>query len=237
MNQVKMVDLVLPSMTNSHGTLFGGKALEMMDKAAAVVALRHSRTNVVTAGMESVSFESPIVDSEIVEVIATLKEVGRTSMKVEVEVEVWGENPKSGKRTRSTKATLTMVAVTPEGKPCEVPPMSSDLEDMESSYCSVTKSLLNLDKKFDALVWESYIYSRDNGVDILASDINTHHPALIGFCADQDSEKAWRIPSYDVKKGCSDFLLPWVTNSYGRQSIAKAISTDDIGSLLERPLK
>lgn len=117
--KVTMVDLVLPSMTNSHGTLFGGKALEMMDKAAAVVALRHARTNVVTAGMDSVSFEAPIVDSEIVEVVATLVSTGRTSMKVEVEV--FGENPKTGEKRRCTKATLTMVALGEDGKPTKVP--------------------------------------------------------------------------------------------------------------------
>lgn len=120
-NEMKatMVELVLPSMTNGHGTLFGGKALEMMDKAAAVVALRHARTDVVTAGMESVSFEAPIMDSEIVEVVASLASTGRTSMKIEVEV--FGENPKTGERRRCTKAQMTMVAVDENGKPTEIP--------------------------------------------------------------------------------------------------------------------
>lgn len=128
-----MVELVMPSMTNGHGTLFGGKALEMMDKAAAVVALRHSRKDIVTAGMESVSFEAPIAESEIVEVIATLIGVGRTSMKVEVEV--WGENPKSGERRRCTKATLTMVALS-NSKPSEVPSLLSSLSKREKNRIS-----------------------------------------------------------------------------------------------------
>lgn len=120
--QATMVELVLPSMTNCHGTLFGGKALEMMDKAAAVVALRHARTNIVTAGMDSVSFEAPISESEIVEVVATLVQVGRSSMKVEVEV--FGENPKTGEKRRCTKAQLTMVALDDEGKPTKVPALA-----------------------------------------------------------------------------------------------------------------
>ena len=116
--QVKMVELVLPSMTNGHGTLFGGKALEMMDKAAAVVALRYANKDVVTAGMEQVSFEAPIHESDIIEVIATLTDVGRSSMTVEVEV--FGENPKTKEKTRCTKAEMTMVAVDESGNPCEI---------------------------------------------------------------------------------------------------------------------
>lgn len=124
-----MIELVLPGMTNSHGTLFGGKALEMMDKAAAVVAMRHARDSVVTAGMDSVSFVAPIEEAEIVEVIARLKSVGRSSMKVEVEV--WGEDPMNGERERCTKATLTMVAVDENGKPTEVRSLFAGLSDKE----------------------------------------------------------------------------------------------------------
>ena len=117
--QERMVDLVLPSMTNGHGTLFGGKALEMMDKAAAVVCLRHSRCDVVTAAMDEVSFTAPIHESDIIEVVATIIETGRTSMVVEVVVS--GENPKTGEKTECTKAQMTMVAIDETGKPTEVP--------------------------------------------------------------------------------------------------------------------
>ena len=117
--QTKMTELVLPSMTNGHGTLFGGKALEMMDKAAAVVALRHARKDVVTAAMDQVSFEAPIHESDIIEVVATIVRTGTTSMIVDVEV--FGEKPKTGEKTRCTKAEMTMVAVDENGKPTEVP--------------------------------------------------------------------------------------------------------------------
>jgi acyl-CoA hydrolase len=124
-----MDELVLPGMTNGHGTLFGGKALEMMDKAAAIVALRHARKAVVTAHMDSVSFVSPIEESEIVEVIARLISVGGSSM--QIEVEVWGEDPLNGKRERCTKATLTMVAIDEEGKPAEVRSLFAGLTNNE----------------------------------------------------------------------------------------------------------
>lgn len=38
-----------------------------------------------------------------------------------IEVEVFGENPKSGHRIRCTKAEMTMVAMGSDGKPTEVP--------------------------------------------------------------------------------------------------------------------
>ena len=44
-----LAEIVFPDQTNHYGTLFGGEALEMMDKAAFIAASRLSRTAVVTA--------------------------------------------------------------------------------------------------------------------------------------------------------------------------------------------
>ena len=50
--------LVLPEDTNTYGNLFGGRLLEMLDKVASIVAIRHSRRGVVTASMEHIDFLS-----------------------------------------------------------------------------------------------------------------------------------------------------------------------------------
>ena len=123
--QVTLTRIVMPGQTNARGTLFGGVALSLMDEASAIVALRHARSSVVTAHIDSVDFKGPIFEGEAVEVTATLKMVGRTSMRVSVES--WGENMETGERRFCTSAEFVFVAIGADGKPCAVPPLGASV--------------------------------------------------------------------------------------------------------------
>ena len=68
------------------GTLFGGQALAWMDKAAFVAATRFARRTVVTARSEQVDFHVPVRQGQLVELVARVIEVGRSSMQIEVEL-------------------------------------------------------------------------------------------------------------------------------------------------------
>ncbi len=120
--QVTLTRIVMPGQTNARGTLFGGVALSLMDEASAIVALRHARSSVVTAHIDSVDFKGPIFEGEAVEVTARLKMVGRTSMRISVES--WGENLHTGERRFCTSAEFVFVAMGADGKPSQVPPLS-----------------------------------------------------------------------------------------------------------------
>ena len=120
---VTLTKIVMPGQANARGTLFGGVALAMMDEAAAIVALRHARGSVVTAHVESVDFKAPIYQGEAAEVTARLASVGRTSMRIHLEM--WGENLETGERRFCTTADFVFVAMGPDGKPRPVPPMDS----------------------------------------------------------------------------------------------------------------
>ena len=50
--------LVLPPDTNHLGTIFGGTVLAYIDEIAAITAMRHSGTAVVTASIDTVNFLS-----------------------------------------------------------------------------------------------------------------------------------------------------------------------------------
>jgi len=121
--QVTLTRIVMPGQTNARGTLFGGVALSLMDEASAIVALRHARSSVVTAHIDSVDFKGPIFEGEAVEVTATLRMVGRSSMRIAVES--WGENLVTGERRFCTSAEFVFVAMGDDGKPRAVPPMPS----------------------------------------------------------------------------------------------------------------
>ncbi len=118
---VTITKLVMPGQANARGTLFGGVALALMDEAAAIVAMRHARSSVVTAHIQSVDFRAPIHQGEAVEVTATLKMVGHTSMRIAVET--WGENLATGERRFCTTAEFVFVAMGADNKPTAVPPL------------------------------------------------------------------------------------------------------------------
>ena len=124
--EATLVDMVFPEQTNHYGTLFGGVALALMDKAAFVVASRYARRSVVTACSERINFERPIREGHLVEAHARLVETGRTS--ITVEVELWGEDLLSGDRWLSTTGRMVMVALDSQGQPTPVP--SLRLEEM-----------------------------------------------------------------------------------------------------------
>ncbi|MFH1724192.1 MAG: acyl-CoA thioesterase [Elusimicrobiota bacterium] len=115
----QLADFILPSHANTLGTVFGGKILEMVDKAAGVCAMRHSGKPCVTVAMDRVEFLFPIRVGDLIIVEARPKEVGRTSMKIGVDV--YAEDVKRGRRTRTNSCQVTMVAVDARGRPSPVP--------------------------------------------------------------------------------------------------------------------
>jgi uncharacterized protein (TIGR00369 family) len=117
-----LVDLVFPNQTNHLGTLFGGHALAMMDKAASIAAHRYCRSAVVTASIDRTDFLVPVYEGELAEVTARVVKTGRTSMVVEVELVA--ENMISGERRLCTRGTFNMVALDVNRKPKPVPPMA-----------------------------------------------------------------------------------------------------------------
>ena len=114
-----MTQIVLPRDSNSRWGLYGGKLMDWIDSLGAVVAMRHSNQRTVTAAIESLSFLSRINLGDIVIMEGWVNYVGRTSMEVEVGVEV--EDLKTGERRRACDAFLTYVAIDDDGKPVEVP--------------------------------------------------------------------------------------------------------------------
>ena len=116
---VVTVDTVFPHHTNSVGTLFGGRALELMDVNASIACNRFCRRIAVTASSEPVDFRTPVRVGDILEVRSRVAWVGRSSMIVRCEVRA--ENPVSGERRLTTVGHMNFVAVDDQGRPAPVP--------------------------------------------------------------------------------------------------------------------
>lgn len=114
-----MTEIVLPEDSNPKGTIFGGRVLALVDKCAAVVAMRHARGEVVTVSMDSVDFVSGVRVGDILVLEGRLNAVFGSSM--EVEVEVRSEKPQTGQRRLTTRAFVTMVALGADGRPSPAP--------------------------------------------------------------------------------------------------------------------
>jgi len=117
----QMTEIVLPEDSNPHGSVFGGRVLALIDKCAAIAAIRHARTRVVTAAMDSVVFVNKVEVGHVLMLHGRLNAVFESSM--EVEVEVHAEDPLTGQRTLTTCALVTMVSVEKDGPPRPAPPL------------------------------------------------------------------------------------------------------------------
>lgn len=129
-SESEIADLMFPPDANMHGTVFGGKVLQMVDKAASVCAMRHAGKPVVTVAMERVEFLVPMKVGTLLIARSRVNYTGRTSM--EIGVEVYSEDMPAGRRVHTNSCLVTMVAVDSSGRPASIPALRLETpEDKE----------------------------------------------------------------------------------------------------------
>lgn len=106
--------MLLPKDTNAHGTIFGGVILSQIDLAGAVEARRHTEHSVVTVAMNAVEFKQPVYVGDLVSFYTRLIRLGRTSVRVKVEVEA--QRSTGGQIVAVTEAEVVYVAVDAQAK-------------------------------------------------------------------------------------------------------------------------
>ena len=131
-SQNESAELLMPQDANILGHAFGGAIMAMVDKAAAVSAFRHARTNCVTASIDRVDFREPIHIGELVICKASVNFVGTTSMEVGVRVE--SEDLISGIRRHTNTCYLTFVAIDRAGRPATVPPLIVETDEQRRRH-------------------------------------------------------------------------------------------------------
>jgi acyl-CoA hydrolase len=114
-----MTEIVLPEDTNAEGSIFGGRVLALIDKCAAVVGMRHARSEVVTVSLDSVAFLNKVRVGNVLTLAGRINAAFGSSM--EVEVSVHSEEPRSGELKLTTTALVTIVAVDSAGRPHPAP--------------------------------------------------------------------------------------------------------------------
>ena len=115
--------LAKPADANPGGSIFGGWVMSYVDIAGSVPALERSKGPVVTRAVDSFEFRKPLFVGDLVSFYAHVVSVGRTSLKVDVDVYV--ERFHSGMITceQVTHASLVYVAIDEYRKPRVIPEM------------------------------------------------------------------------------------------------------------------
>lgn len=129
---VEMTELVLPNDTNTFGNLMGGRLMYWMDIAAALAAMKHCGSPVVTASVDNISFENPIKLGNVVHIQAKVSRAFNTSM--EVHLKVWGEDAIHRYKYKSNEAYFTFVALDPNGKARAVPPIQPESDEEKKLF-------------------------------------------------------------------------------------------------------
>ncbi len=125
-------EFALPNDANTLGNVLGGKVMHLVDLAAALAAVRHSRCSVVTASVDHMSFLHPIHIGKLIVLRSSVNRVFRTSMEVGVRVEV--ENLVTGEIQHTSSAYLTFVALDKSGQRVPIPPVIPETEDEKRRY-------------------------------------------------------------------------------------------------------
>ena len=104
-----------PGDINANGHIFGGWVLSQMDIAAGIVASRRANGSVATIAIERMAFLAPIHLRDLISVYAHVESVGRTSMKVRIEVVATRD--RGATEVKVTEGLFTFVAIDDQARP------------------------------------------------------------------------------------------------------------------------
>ena len=110
--------IAMPADTNPSGDIFGGWIMSQMDLGSGILASKTARSRVVTVAVDGMSFLQPVRVGDTIACYARVESVGRTSMKIPVEV--WAQRYRRQEQLLVTRAVFTYVAVDEAGKPIPV---------------------------------------------------------------------------------------------------------------------
>ena len=130
--RIVLAQVMLPTDANAQGNVHGGTLMKLADTAGAIAAMRHAGRRVVTAMMDSMTFEEPVSVGDLVVIDAGVTWVGRSS--IEVEVTIDAENIVAGDRRRTSTAYFVYVALDEHDRPCPIPPLPLRTDDERARF-------------------------------------------------------------------------------------------------------
>ena len=106
--------IAMPKDTNADGEIIGGSLLQQMDLAGGAAARDVARGRVATVAVTGMSFLTPVHMGAVVSCYADVLEVGRTSIRIVVEV--WISSQHDGEPIKVTEGVFVFVAIDSNGR-------------------------------------------------------------------------------------------------------------------------
>ena len=104
-----------PTDINANGHIFGGWVLSQMDIAGGITASKRAQGPVATVAIDGMEFIAPIHLRDLISVYAAIEKVGRTSMKVRIEV--IATRDRGATDIKVTEGVFTFVALDEQHRP------------------------------------------------------------------------------------------------------------------------
>lgn len=130
-SRTEQVHILMPADSNGTYRMFGGILMQWIDIVAAVVARRHSGSNVTTASVDNLQFLAPAHINDTVILVGRMTYAGRTSMEVCVDTFV---EALDGQRRHVNKAYVVMVAVDGQNCPQAVPQLIPETKEEQAEW-------------------------------------------------------------------------------------------------------
>ena len=126
-------EMNMPALAlTDHGTMFGGLVVALMDKCAGLCVARWSGRVSVTASIDAIQFKTPIRQGQMVEAVARVIFVSRTSCVVRVQV--FAHNLQAGLKEFCCEGYFNMVGIDPDGHPALLPLIPHETPEEQADW-------------------------------------------------------------------------------------------------------
>ena len=112
--ELAMQVIAMPADTNADGDIYGGWLMSQMDLAAGITAGRRAGGRVATVAIASMAFLSPVNVGAVVSCYTDVLEVGRSSIRINVEV--WITEYDDEEPIKVTEGEFVFVAIDDNGR-------------------------------------------------------------------------------------------------------------------------
>ena len=102
--------------TNLYGDIPGGWLVRHMDQAAELAAGREAHGRTATVAIETMDFLCPVRVGSMVNIYTAVREIGHSSVKIDVEVWIRPPHDRSQELNKVTEARFVMVALDDNGR-------------------------------------------------------------------------------------------------------------------------
>ncbi|WP_372862819.1 acyl-CoA thioesterase [Spongiibacter sp.] len=112
--ELAMQVIAMPADTNADGDIYGGWLMSQMDLAGSITASRRAGGRVATVAVTGMAFMSPVNVGAVVSCHTEILEVGRSSIRINVEV--WTAEYDDDAPVKVTEGEFVFVAIDDNGR-------------------------------------------------------------------------------------------------------------------------